>query len=82
MILTDSLVTRLEYVPDSQKSSAKADFSVQPNDARSEQLTWKLAEPLKVGEGATIEFKCEFDSDKHLTLRRLLNKMRVERQRG
>ncbi len=58
VILTDSLVTRLEYVPDSQKCSTKADFSVQPNDARSEQLTWKLSEPLKVGEGATIEFKC------------------------
>ncbi len=58
VILTDSLVTRLEYVPDSQKCSTKADFSIQPNDARSEQLTWKLSEPLKVGEGATIEFKC------------------------
>ncbi len=58
VILTDSLVTRLEYVADSQKCSVKAEFSIQPNEAQSEQLTWKLAEPLQVGEGATIEFKC------------------------
>ena len=58
VVITDNLVTRLEYVADTQKSSVKTDFETEANDGQSLRLTWKLAGPLKVGEGATIEFKC------------------------
>jgi len=59
IVITDSLVTRLEYIADSQKSTAEAAFEAAANDGQSLRLTWKLAKELKVGEGATIEFKCK-----------------------
>ena len=59
IIITDSLVTRLEYVAETQKSTAEATFSTQENDGQSLRLSWKLAKELKVGEGTTIEFKCK-----------------------
>jgi uncharacterized repeat protein (TIGR01451 family) len=58
IVLTDSLTTRLEYVPESQTSTRDADFSVQVNEGESLRLTWKFAGELQVGEGATVEFKC------------------------
>lgn len=58
IVITDNLTTRLEYVEDSQEASVDAEFSVAPNDGQSLRLTWKLAEPLGVGKGATIQFKC------------------------
>ncbi|TVP99855.1 MAG: DUF11 domain-containing protein [Planctomycetaceae bacterium] len=58
IVITDSLTTRLAYVEDSQVSSREAEFSVIENEGQSLRLTWKLAGELKVGEGATIEFKC------------------------
>lgn len=59
IIITDSLVTRLEYTVDSQKCTTDAKFTTEENDGQSLRLTWKLAKELKVGEGATIEFKCK-----------------------
>ncbi|MGV3483143.1 MAG: DUF11 domain-containing protein [Planctomycetaceae bacterium] len=58
IVITDNLVTRLEYVADSQTSTAEAEFKTEANEGQSLRLTWKLDQPLKVGEGATIEFKC------------------------
>lgn len=58
IVVTDSLTTRLTYVADSQVSSQAAEFSVEENEGQSLRLTWKLTGELKVGEGATIEFKC------------------------
>ncbi len=59
IVITDNLVTRLEYVADSQTCTAEAAFATVANDGQSLQLTWKLAKELKVGEGAKIEFKCK-----------------------
>ena len=59
IVITDSLVTRLEYVADSQKCTTDAQFATDANDGQSLRLTWKLEKELKVGEGATIEFKCK-----------------------
>ncbi len=88
VVITDSLVTRLEYVTDSQKVytdesvaaekggavpepdqldgppqpqriAVEAAFTSEANEGQSLRLTWKLAKELKVGEGATIEFKCK-----------------------
>jgi len=59
IVLTDSLSSRLQYVPDSQTSSLESEFSVSENDGQSLRLTWKFPGELKVGEGATVEFKCK-----------------------
>lgn len=56
--VTDNLTTRLDYVVDSQTSSAKAQFKTKTNDAGSTQLTWEIQEELAVGDSVTIEFKC------------------------
>jgi uncharacterized repeat protein (TIGR01451 family) len=58
VVLTDNLTTRLEYVPESQTCSVGAEFETVPNDGESLQLIWKLTDELKVGESATIRFRC------------------------
>lgn len=58
IVLTDSLTTRLQYVPESQTSTRDAEFSAEENEGQSLRLTWKFNGELKVGEGATVEFKC------------------------
>ncbi|MEO1529171.1 MAG: DUF11 domain-containing protein [Planctomycetota bacterium] len=57
--IVDSLVTRLEYVEDSQKCDREADFMTRGNEAGSVRLSWKLKEPLAVGKSAHIEFSCK-----------------------
>ncbi len=54
----DNLTTRLEYVEDSQTSSLKANFSSSVNQGDSLTLRWEITEPMKVGEGGVIRFKC------------------------
>jgi len=56
--ITDNLVTRLEYVPDSQTASVGAEFETESNQGESLRLQWKLTDTLKVGETATIRFRC------------------------
>jgi len=56
--ITDNLTTRLEYVADSQTCSAGALFEATENASESLQLTWTLTDDLKVGETATIRFRC------------------------
>ena len=57
--IADSLVTRLEYVEDSQKCDRDAEFTTRGNGAGSVRLSWKLREPLAVGASAHIEFSCK-----------------------
>ncbi|MEL6109662.1 MAG: DUF11 domain-containing protein, partial [Planctomycetota bacterium] len=57
--IADSLVTRLEYVEDSQKCDRDAEFSIRGNEAGSVRMSWKLTERLAVGESAKIEFTCK-----------------------
>ncbi len=59
IVLTDNLTTRLEYLPESQTSTRTAEFQALENEGNSLRLTWKFTEGLKVGEGATVEFKCK-----------------------
>ena len=54
----DNLVTRLEYVPDSQECSLEAEFMTEPNEDESQTLRWEIKHPLKVGEGGVIRFQC------------------------
>ena len=58
VVLTDNLTTRLEYIEGSQTCSAGAVFATEQNEGQSLRLTWTLTDTLKVGEGATIRFRC------------------------
>ncbi|MDE0734597.1 MAG: DUF11 domain-containing protein [Pirellulaceae bacterium] len=54
----DNLTPRLEYIPDSQQCNLKSNFVTQINEAQSLVLRWEITDPLKVGEGGVIRFKC------------------------
>ena len=54
----DNLSRRLDYVEDSQQCSLKADFFTQPNDGESLVLRWEITDPMQVGDGGVIRFKC------------------------
>ena len=54
----DNLTPRLEYIQESQSCSVKGNFLTQENDGRSLLLRWEITDPLKVGEGGIIRFKC------------------------
>jgi uncharacterized repeat protein (TIGR01451 family) len=58
IVVTDSLAPRLEYIPDSERSTLKSEFSLTPNSAGSEILRWELREELKPGYGTLISFDC------------------------
>ena len=57
--ILDSLTTRLEYEPNSQSCSLKADFFTVDNEGGSQVLRWEIIEPLKVGEGGVVRFRCK-----------------------
>ena len=56
--VVDNLTTRLEYVPQSAQCSVPAQFSTQPNEADSLAVRWEITDPLPVGEGGIIRFRC------------------------
>lgn len=56
--IIDNLTTRLEYVDGSQECSHKAEFSTSDNDVESLTLRWEIQDPMRVGEGGIIRFKC------------------------
>ncbi len=58
VVIVDNLVTRLEYVEDSQNATREADFTPYENEGESLVLRWEFKEPLEVGEGGVIRFKC------------------------
>lgn len=57
--LVDNLTTRLEYMPDTAKSSLTADFGTQVNDGDSLILRWEFRDPLKPGDGGLVRFQCK-----------------------
>jgi len=56
--ILDNLTGRLEYVPDSGQCSLPADLVTELNEAGSLRLRWEIINPLEVGEGGIIRFKC------------------------
>ncbi len=56
--IIDNLTTRLEYVPNTAKSTVAASFSAVPNGAGSTVLRWEIKDPVKPGEGGVLQFKC------------------------
>ena len=55
--IVDNLTTRLEYVPNSAKSTVDAGFSAVPNGAGSTVLRWEIKDPVKPGEGGVLQFR-------------------------
>ncbi len=56
--VVDNLTTRLEYIADSANCSVQANFLTQENDGESLVLRWEISDPLDVGQGGIIRFKC------------------------
>ncbi|MFO0867553.1 MAG: hypothetical protein U0935_01275 [Pirellulales bacterium] len=57
--IIDSLTTRLEYVPESAQCDLPAQFGTVENEAESLLLRWEIRDPLDVGKGGVIRFKCK-----------------------
>jgi uncharacterized repeat protein (TIGR01451 family) len=57
--IVDSLVTRLEFVPGSEKCSLPVRFGTQENRGESLVLRWEILDPIQPGEGGVIVFKCK-----------------------
>ncbi|MBX3417270.1 MAG: hypothetical protein KF851_06675 [Pirellulaceae bacterium] len=56
--IIDNLTTRLEYVEDSSECSMNAKFSFTENEGSSLKLQWEITDPIAVGKGGIIRFKC------------------------
>jgi uncharacterized repeat protein (TIGR01451 family) len=57
IIVSDSLTTRLEYVPGSAQSSRNAVFTSQPNEAGSLILRWQINGALLPGQSGVVRFQ-------------------------
>jgi uncharacterized repeat protein (TIGR01451 family) len=56
--IVDSLVTRLEYVPESADSDRPAIFTTRANSADSVELRWEIKDPLPAGKSGMVKFTC------------------------
>ncbi len=56
--IIDNLVSRLEYVVDSQECSLPADFIATRNEGESLTLRWEIKDPLPKMQGGIIRFQC------------------------
>ncbi len=56
--LLDNLTTRLEYIPGTAESTRAAHFTPEDNHVESLLLRWEIEEPLPVGEGGLVRFRC------------------------
>lgn len=54
----DHLTPRLEYIKDSQSSTVASEFKVQEN-SDTLVLRWEITDPLEVGQGGLIRFRCK-----------------------
>jgi uncharacterized repeat protein (TIGR01451 family) len=55
--IVDNLATRLEYVPETAKSSFDATFVTKPNTGGSTVLRWEINAPLEPGQGGILQFR-------------------------
>jgi uncharacterized repeat protein (TIGR01451 family) len=55
--VVDNLSTRLEYIPDSAKSSVDANFLTEPNATGSTILRWEIKDPVEPSEGGILRFR-------------------------
>lgn len=54
----DNLTTRLEYVPDSARTSVAANFGSEANGVGSLVLRWEIKDPVEPGGGGVVTFRC------------------------
>ncbi|MDR1480968.1 MAG: hypothetical protein LBJ00_18750 [Planctomycetaceae bacterium] len=54
----DNLTTRLQFLPDSAKSSVPSGFLVESNGALSFTLRFEVTDPLEAGQFGVIQFSC------------------------
>jgi uncharacterized repeat protein (TIGR01451 family) len=57
--IIDNLTSRLEYIEGSASCDVKADLIAKTNDAQSVELRWEVIDPLEVGQGGVIKFRCK-----------------------
>lgn len=57
VVVSDSLLSRYEYVPGSQKSDRPVTFTMQPNETGSLILRWEINETLPPGQSGVIQFQ-------------------------
>lgn len=55
--IIDNLATRLEYVPDSARTSVDATLVTTPNEGGSTILRWEIKPPLEPGQGGILQFR-------------------------
>lgn len=56
--ILDNLASRLEYLEGTAECSIPAAFSSKANMAGSNILSWDINDPLKIGDGGIIRFRC------------------------
>ena len=56
--IIDNLTARLEYIEGSATCNVKADLITSNNDVGSLKLRWEVVDPIKIGKGGVIRFKC------------------------
>lgn len=56
--ILDNLSARLEYIPDSAKSSRNATFTTRTNQTGSLLLKWEINEPLEIHQYGVVSFLC------------------------
>ncbi|MDR1052755.1 MAG: hypothetical protein LBL39_01115 [Planctomycetaceae bacterium] len=54
----DNLTTRLQFIPDSAKSSVPSGFVVESNGVSSFTLRFEITDPLEAGQFGVIQFRC------------------------
>ena len=56
--IIDNLTARLEFIEGSAECSIPGNLVLNENEAGSATLRWEIEDPLKVGKGGIIRFKC------------------------
>ena len=56
--ILDNLSPRLQYEEGSAECSIKAELKTEANEGGSTMLRWEISDPLPVGEGGIIRFRC------------------------
>lgn len=57
--IIDNLTGRLEYIEGSGQCSVDAELVLEPNEAGSTRLRWEITDPIEVGHGGIIRFRCK-----------------------
>jgi len=57
LVISDSLIARLEYIPGSARANREATLTVQPNEVGSVILRWELSGKLPPGDSGVVAFQ-------------------------